>query len=549
MPKKTLSEIFPEIEFERDVEVEKKILIEDDKIPKMMRVIKIYDRVLSDPKLKKAYHEANGELYMFPTHSNLAWVFSTLIDTIVCSDTTNSIFWEYNEKTTLWELVSVQECSNLMQQMIVYTLDQALGKLKDAYKDRDLREETRKKIEKLKMKVGSHDFRLRAIKDYSGMVLDKTFAKNLNKNPVHLNFQNGLIDCSTGEFRKRTKEDYVSETLPYDFEDVVTKDQENEIYEGLLHTCNDDKELLEANLKWRAYGMMGLREQQKALFTIGHKAENGKSTLLAIFRACLSIYTKTLNSEFFNKGYQYRDKDLTDLVNKPIRYVAIEEADTKKMDTSYFKRMVDSETLPIKPLYSKTIEIKTNIAIEIISNHTPQFKTDKGMQRRMLTQELTNCFFKEDKYNKVVEENNGQAPKGVYMADPDFLKRIEQFSSFKSAFIKLLLPYAKEYCETRKIVFPDSWCSNSEEICDENDKMKDFIESNFEQTDNRKHKIYKKDFEQMYNSENKTKIPWSLLLSDIKRLGIKYERDTMVKDKGKGAICCLKLKEPLNELD
>ena len=88
--------------------------------------------------------------------------------------------------------------------------------------------------------------------------------------------------------------------------------------------------------------------------------------------------------------------------------------------------------------------------------------------------------------------------------------------------------------------------NNFKELCEENDQMKTFIDSNFEITNDNKDRIHKDDFVEFYNEINKTKLNWTYLMSDVKRIGLIYDRIKRVDNK-KGVILGLKRKEMLLE--
>lgn len=72
-----------------------------------------------------------------------------------------------------------------------------------------------------------------------------------------------------------------------------------------------------------------------------------------------------------------------------------------------------------------------------------------------------------------------------------------------------------------------------------------YDEDENEQTDSDDDRIHKNDFVNLYNEDNRTKLNWSHLMSDVKRLGLTYKNDGRVKGAGtkapKGVIVGLKL--------
>jgi hypothetical protein len=96
-------------------------------------------------------------------------------------------------------------------------------------------------------------------------------------------------------------------------------------------------------------------------------------------------------------------------------------------------------------------------------------------------------------------------------------------NKYRCAFINLLIPYAVNYYKNGLVV-PKNIDNAFKDLCEENDMMKLFIKNNFEITYDENDRIGKDDFTNLYNEQNRCKLSFRHLVSDVKRLDIKYNK-------------------------
>ena len=85
-----------------------------------------------------------------------------------------------------------------------------------------------------------------------------------------INFQNGIMDLKTGEFRERTEEDYVLSTIPFDYVEESKMEKKywaikDHVYETLFRVCNNSIETIEATLLFFGYCLTGESDQKLLL--------------------------------------------------------------------------------------------------------------------------------------------------------------------------------------------------------------------------------------------------------------------------------------------
>ena len=441
-------------------------------------------------------------------HENLAllWIDITKCN-IKCIDCESYYFYKFNPVTLLFKKLQINEFSELVkQELIIY--------FKEVMK---INTDTR--VNKLMKKIGNKGYASDISKTIAVKIFDDTFIKNLDSNIDVVNFKNGLVNLRTGEFKPRTTDDLFSIALEFDYSQNKNNKIIDEIKEDLKHICNDDNEFLDFMLGWLGYCLTGQTNEQKSLWQIGHTASNGKSTVSKIFCIAFQEYCFKFKSESLNERYAKIHKELAEC--KGVRYAYIEELKQDKLDTSLYKDLVDGDMVNNEILFSTCEKINITFKLNVISNSDPNFKSDKGMMRRGILVNHTNEFYDKEDHDKC---NN---KKGVYVKDKWILEKYKK-EEYKNALFHLLLPYSMSFY-SNGLKIPKLFREGFKQLCEENDKMKDFIDSKLTITGDSNDRIYKEDFKTVYNQHCKLNFSWIHILSDIKRTGLNYdcEKKTM----------------------
>lgn len=371
-------------------------------------------------------------------------------------------------------------------------------------------------------------------------ILKEKFADYLDKRMDVFNLKNGIVELRTGLFRERTSEDYFTITLDYDYKPEYDKQIFQRIKTIILQICNDDINLMECYLSWFGYCMTGETSFQRAFWSIGPTAQNGKTTIIEAFEQMAHIYCVKLNSKTFEEKFQNKHKQLALL--KLARLAYLEEMERKSIDIQAYKDYAGGKKIGGNEiLYGTAESIRIYFKLMFISNKFPKFKSDAGVKRRGLCIEHKNLFYDDKKY----EANKHK--KGVYLKDGSLGELFEQ-DDYKLAFFHLLLPYAIKYYQYNfsKIdmsLLIETW----EIICCENDDMGQFIDENYDITGNDDDRVHKDEFLKHYQKYyNLNKITWNTLINDVKRLGLEYDRTKRI-DGNRGVILGLVKKQNGNK--
>ena len=370
-------------------------------------------------------------------------------------------------------------------------------------------------------------------KQIRGYFENKDYWEILDNNKEEINFKNCIFNLKTGKIRDRARKDFITNCLDFDYQPEINYEINKEIRTMIFNICNDDQEINDFMLRWLGYCLTGETRERKMIFIIGYLAENGKSSLGRMFLYSLPIYSTELDNKTFNEGNTKVNKQISN-VNKPIRFVIIEELSNNKLDCSLFKKFVDGNEITNEKLYSTTEKIYNQGKIYATSNNDPRFKTDNGVARRGIKVTLYNRFV------EALDFKKNKDVKGYYKKDLDFDDKFKYNNIYKMEFIRILIPFAQKYYSDG-LQIPEKIRNNFKELCEENDQIKTFIDSCFDITNDEKDRIHKDDFVQLYNSVNKTKLNWTHLMSDVRRIGLIYDRDKRMDGK-KGVLLGIKLK-------
>jgi hypothetical protein len=372
-----------------------------------------------------------------------------------------------------------------------------------------------------------------------------------------LNFKNGILDISllqkdnTGKitnlaqvFRKRVRTDYVTMTLPYDFEadSNIIGDRLTTV-KNIFKTINPIDDMLQFTYSWAAYNMLGKNNEQYFLFNVGYSASNGKTTETMIHNRCLSIYSMKADSDMFNENFTKDHKLYGNLKKRPIRHIYIEELSDKRLNNTKLKSFTGARTIATDILFSTYDEVKCTAKLTICSNKDPYFsRVDEGIIRRGLMKLYTQQFVSREKYHRLTDKDR----ENTHIADISLLEQFEDDDLLKNAYIHCLLPYAIDiYSNNSKLVIPYKLIEQYQSTIKDYDVFKCYMGELFELTENPEDIVAKDKFIDLMNTKYKNKFSWSWGLKELKQFkGIKYDKDKMDKSKSvkRGFIVGIKIK-------
>lgn len=468
------------------------------------------------------------------SHERFAKLFIEESTTTIVVFSKKEVF-VYNDKFNYYEPVDIHGrflslVSNTLHKVIEpwdeLFSDQLMQIMANRELDKQERDEAKERIKKIIQQISTAikaietvTFLKNVIESIISMkVLSKEEQDKLNRLDNHLNFKNGKLNLKTSEFCDRTKDDFVTEYLDYDFQIKPNKSIKQEVTEVLKKICNSSDDDFDFIMRFLGYCITSETKEQKYLNVVGETASNGKSTLIKLMEEALPIYIfkakKDLFSEAFSKGHKYFAQ------TKGKRIVYIEELDKKKVDADLLKDVVDGNKMNNEVLFSTTEKIDINFKLMFLSNNLMNFDADSGIKRRLIHFEFKNKFVdKEDIEKERINHRVG----AVYEVDRTLTKKFQCNDEYKNALIHLLLKKSKQYF-TEGLTVPQKYLEMAKDVCDENDKFKNFFDDHFELTTDQNDRIAKTELHDMYNHHTKCNFSPSTLMTEIKRLQLRYDK-------------------------
>ena len=201
------------------------------------------------------------------------------------------------------------------------------------------------------------------------------------------------------------------------------------------------------------------------------------------------------------------------------RIVYIEELDKKKTDGDLLKDIVDGNKMNNEVLFGTTEKIDISFKLMFFSNNIMNFDADSGIKRRMIAMEFNSIFAEAE---DLAEKRATYPNSDVFKIDRNLLDMFKNNVEYKNAFMHLVIEESRSYFKNG-LTIPESYKKATNDLCDENDKMKQFIENQFEITKRDEDRITKDEFHELYSAHTKCNYAWTSILSDIKRLGLCYD--------------------------
>lgn len=366
------------------------------------------------------------------------------------------------------------------------------------------------------------------IDNITAFVLQDLASENLNiqfdlceEQLYNLHFANGVYELDNKQFRKRTKDDYITMFLDWDYK-PADEEKVAELRE-FYRRIQPDRAQLKYMLEWLAYCLCGSVGKQKFKMNIGYSAQNGKSTEFKIHNAVFPIYSMKLDNQTFDKGYSKRHKQIIHLIQRPIRFAYCEELRSSKLDTDFVKEFVDGSDINVEVMYdtsrTQTIQAKLNTC----SNKDFNLDKDCGIQRRGTVQFYTSKFVK-----NVVDDEK----KHIYCRKDEYEKRFQD-PEYKNAYLQLLLEYYDIDFET-----PVANENAFADIMNEYDECGTILAEHFEITGDDNDRISKVEMLNLFNQykSGSKNWDWRSLLVDLKGAGIVYSKNRRAPGSGLGCF-------------
>jgi len=391
-------------------------------------------------------------------------------------------------------------------------------------------------------KINGERLRNEIRKDLQILCKEDTFPDKLDVNLCQIAFQDGILDLRTLAFRKGIiPSDYLTKTLDYPYVKPTDETKRQELYTILLKICNWKEEHLEYMLSVLGYALLGIPQEQKALwFILGQTANNGKSTVFDTLTQLLPLYVHTLNSKSLEESYDKKHKWIKATQGKRLLWID-ELRKNKLQDTSMMKKIGDGMSLDTEILYGTQEDIAIRYKLFFVSNHSPSFVNDKGMENRMKVVKLQSSF-RDD-----VETDDFE--RRIFTRDHVLYQKLQR--TLKYHFLEVLFEYAHRYITRghQLPALPVEFQEETEDVLEGNHNFEDWFHDMYEIGRDYEYpkKVFEMDIKYYYEKENGLRLGSTNGKDALKSFGMyRYSKDEMIRDRNtnyKGKLIGFRMKE------
>jgi putative DNA primase/helicase len=229
-----------------------------------------------------------------------------------------------------------------------------------------------------------------------------------NKNTWLFNFTNGTLDLRTDVFRPASREDYLTKSVDYAYDDSMSFMQNDcprwekflsEIFPG------EHADIIPYLQRAIGYSLTGETNEQCLWLLIGDGA-NGKGVFIHTLQKVLGSYAMQADWQTFavqQSGRLEIREDIARLAGA--RFVASAESDKQtRMAENVVKAITGSDLITARHLHKGSFEFMPQFKLWLASNYEPKLSgTDDGIWRRLRYIPFT-VSFKGRKADKHLEE-------------------------------------------------------------------------------------------------------------------------------------------------
>lgn len=226
-----------------------------------------------------------------------------------------------------------------------------------------------------------------------------TKADIFDENDWLLNFPNGTLELNTGHFRECRREDYITRSIPFDYDEGSTACPQ---WMKFLREAFPKEHAEKIPYLQRAVGycLTGDTSEQSLWLLLG-KGRNGKGVFVHTLQKMLGDYQVNADWQTFthhkSTGLDIRE-DIVRL--KDARFVAASENDkTVRLAENIVKTVTGDDIITARKQYQGSQEFKPKFKLWLASNHEPKIiGQDDGIWSRLRYIEFTESFLgREDK--------------------------------------------------------------------------------------------------------------------------------------------------------
>jgi P4 family phage/plasmid primase-like protien len=328
-----------------------------------------------------------------------------------------------------------------------------------------------------------------------------------------IGFENGIYDLKTFTFRIGKKEDYVTCTTGYDYDNKINKDTSKKVYQIFNDIMPNEEERIYL-LKTISLGIIGRNIMEEFYIWIGTGA-NGKGLLR-------DMIAQTLGDDYFdsmeinylennNHGVHANNADNIMAKKKNTRLcITTEPEGDVNLKCAKLKQVSGNDKVQCRFNYGKLFNFVPKFKLIIQTNLDFRVEGyDGGIRRRLKLIKFPIKFVDEpiSEFQRKINRN---------------LKTEVKTDEFKLSFMQILIKHYKLFVENDdfKLVLPPRILEDTNYFLDENDPINKFINDELIITNNEKDRVkssvmydtFKSNFS--YDSSNVSQMKFKTVLSN-----------------------------------
>lgn len=217
-----------------------------------------------------------------------------------------------------------------------------------------------KLLEKLAGKMTCGTYKDRLLKDAAYMFYDKYFLEKLDSNPYIIPFQNGIYDLRNNIFREGKPEDYVSKTLPLNYNEYSETDTRVEDVEDFFRKVFPDYDLRQYFLAHLSEIFVGNNKKKIVYMWTGH-GDNGKSVTQTLIENMMGKYAIKMPTTILTAKKPNVGAACVELARagNGVRWAVLEEPnEDERINIGILKNLSGNDTFFARGLYSDGADIK-----------------------------------------------------------------------------------------------------------------------------------------------------------------------------------------------
>ena len=349
---------------------------------------------------------------------------------------------------------------------------------------------------------------------------DVDLDKKLDANNNIIAFEDKLYDITLNEYRDITPQDYITKTCKRKAPTGEHLEKQERI-KNILFSIFENNEVVNYWLK--IIGLSLFTNKYENFFTLLGRGGNGKGLMFELLKNCIGDYFYPAENTFLTAATKAGAANSTLAKCKGVRVLSVSEpnngGDTCNLNTDFIKSMTGRDDITTRELYQSNITYIPVFNVFLQCNDMPNIKKlDNGITRRLRIINYPLQF---------VENPINASDRQVDTKLKDEFKNDEEL---KDAFTQLLFKYAFENIKFDTIEAPNEVKLCLDEIIEDNNPVKSFINEFYIITNDEKNKIKQNDLYEHYCSHTKNKLDnkqfcAAMRFNDfimIKSHGIKY---------------------------